>query len=133
MIAKLINNLQIDVKNVHVRYEGSVGEGGNSFCLGATLGSALFKVNCERWKIRLTFEESLMLFLFFRARMTSSTSRPSAMRVSSFTRLNFVFRFSFLFSINQYVNAFSIAAIEAGISVGVLQSKARQTVQWIGQ
>ena len=44
LIAKLVNNIQVELKNVHVRYEGQSKEKKDAFCFGATLGGLLFKV-----------------------------------------------------------------------------------------
>ncbi|KAF4605212.1 hypothetical protein EYR40_003995 [Pleurotus pulmonarius] len=50
MMAKIINNVQITVKNVHIRYEDKLSVPGHPFAVGVTLaGFTAFSVN-ENWE-----------------------------------------------------------------------------------
>ncbi|KAI0047829.1 hypothetical protein FA95DRAFT_1589004 [Auriscalpium vulgare] len=49
MIAKIINNLQVTIKNIHIRYEDKLSVPGHPFAAGVTLaGFSAFSVN-EEW------------------------------------------------------------------------------------
>ncbi|OSX67568.1 hypothetical protein POSPLADRAFT_1064162 [Postia placenta MAD-698-R-SB12] len=50
LITKIVNNLQVSVKNIHIRYEDKLSVPGHPFAAGATLaGFTAFSVN-EKWE-----------------------------------------------------------------------------------
>lgn len=64
LIAKLVNNIQIELKNVHVRYEGQSKETKDAFCFGATLGGLLFKVGNNHQSQRVSTISKCLTYFF---------------------------------------------------------------------
>ena len=50
LVTKIVDNLQVTVKNIHIRYEDSISAPGHSFALGATLGEFSAVSTDGQWK-----------------------------------------------------------------------------------
>ncbi|KAI1358803.1 hypothetical protein F5Y08DRAFT_104397 [Xylaria arbuscula] len=50
LVTKIVDNLQVTVKNIHIRYEDSISAPGHPFALGATLGEFSAVSTDGQWK-----------------------------------------------------------------------------------
>ncbi|OQV26154.1 Vacuolar protein sorting-associated protein 13C [Hypsibius exemplaris] len=76
LIAKLISNIQVDIKNVHIRYEGTTEEDKSTFCFGATLGSLLFKSTDDKFNIKTMDDACHLIYKLLRLEHLSAYCSP---------------------------------------------------------
>jgi hypothetical protein len=52
LVTHIVDNLEVNIKNVHIRYEDSVSDPNNTFALGVTLDEISLSTTDETWNIR---------------------------------------------------------------------------------
>jgi vacuolar protein sorting-associated protein 13A/C len=52
LITCIVDNLEVRVTNIHIRYEDSISQPGKTFCCGITLDSIFLTTTDENWNVR---------------------------------------------------------------------------------
>lgn len=52
LVTSIVDNLEVQVTNVHIRYEDSISEPGKTFCCGITLDKIILTATDDQWNIR---------------------------------------------------------------------------------
>lgn len=62
LITQIIKNVQLNIKNIHIRYEDKVTHPGKTFALGVTLSELKVVSTDENWKPAITQENISKIF-----------------------------------------------------------------------
>jgi vacuolar protein sorting-associated protein 13A/C len=58
LITRIVDNLEVSLKNIHIRYEDSQSDPGNTFAIGVTLDEILLSTTDENWNVRFVKRNS---------------------------------------------------------------------------
>lgn len=62
LIAHIIKNVQLKIRNIHIRYEDKITQPGKPFCLGITLKNLEMVTTDETWNPTLVQEAVTKIF-----------------------------------------------------------------------
>uniref|UniRef100_T1J4H6 Vacuolar protein sorting-associated protein 13 n=1 Tax=Strigamia maritima TaxID=126957 RepID=T1J4H6_STRMM len=61
LVTQVIKNLQINIKDIHVRYEDKLSHAGNPFAFGITLHTLTFESTDDKWKVGIVQDANVKM------------------------------------------------------------------------